>query len=50
MNKDNKENFMKEAVKTALEGMANNEGGPFGCVVVKNGKIIGRGNKKSNLN
>ncbi len=46
MNTDNKENFMKEAVKTALEGIANNEGGPFGCIVVKDGKIIGRGNNK----
>jgi len=38
--------FMKAAIKAALEGMNNNEGGPFGCVVVKNGEIIGRGNNK----
>ena len=37
---------MKEAVNAALKGMNNNEGGPFGCVVVKDGKIIGRGNNK----
>ena len=42
----NKEQFMKEAVTAALKGMNNNEGGPFGCVVVKDGEIVGRGNNK----
>ena len=37
---------MKAAVNAALKGMDNNEGGPFGCVVVKDGEIIGRGNNK----
>ncbi|MBD1262801.1 nucleoside deaminase [Maribacter polysiphoniae] len=41
-----KEKFMQEAVNAALKGMQNNEGGPFGCVVVKDGKIIGRGNNR----
>lgn len=43
---DTNEKFMSEAVKAALKGMANNEGGPFGCIVVKNGEIVGRGNNK----
>ena len=43
---NNKEQFMLEAVKAALKGMQDNEGGPFGCVIVKDGKIIGRGNNK----
>ena len=38
--------YMKEAVTAALKGMQNNEGGPFGCVIVKDGKIIGKGNNK----
>jgi tRNA(Arg) A34 adenosine deaminase TadA len=38
--------FMKAAVNAALKGMDNNEGGPFGCVVVKDGEIVGRGNNK----
>ncbi|MCB4798186.1 nucleoside deaminase [Neotamlana laminarinivorans] len=38
--------FMEEAVNAALKGMNNNEGGPFGCIVVKDGKIVGRGNNK----
>ncbi|HPE39782.1 MAG TPA: nucleoside deaminase [Bacteroidales bacterium] len=40
------EDFMKEAFKEAFQGMRNNEGGPFGAVVVLDGKIIGRGNNK----
>ena len=43
---NSKEKFMLEAVNAALKGMQNNEGGPFGCVIVKDGKIIGRGNNK----
>lgn len=38
--------FMKEAVDLSISGMKDNEGGPFGAVVVKNGKIVGRGNNK----
>ena len=38
--------FMSEAVKSAIQGMEANEGGPFGCIVVKNGEIVGRGNNK----
>ena len=38
--------FMEEAIKMAQNGIRNNEGGPFGAVVVKNGEIIGRGNNR----
>ena len=41
-----KTKFMQEAINAALKGMGNNEGGPFGCVVVRNGEIVGRGNNK----
>ena len=37
---------MDTAVKEAIRGVLNNEGGPFGCVIVKDGKIIGKGNNK----
>ncbi|CAM1364993.1 Guanine deaminase [Tenacibaculum litopenaei] len=40
------EAYMSEAVKAALRGMQNNEGGPFGCIIVKDGEIVGRGNNK----
>ncbi len=35
--------FMQAAIDLALEGMRAGKGGPFGAVVVKDGKIIGRG-------
>ena len=37
------EKFMAEAISLSKQGLLNNEGGPFGCVVVKDSKIIGRG-------
>ena len=50
MDSSNKQYFMREAVNAALQGLNNNEGGPFGCVIVKNGKIIGRGHNKVTSN
>lgn len=38
--------FMRQAVDLALEGVKRDEGGPFGCVIIHKGKIIGRGNNK----
>jgi len=35
--------FMMEAIKEAHKGIKAGHGGPFGCVIVKNGKIIARG-------
>ena len=40
------EKFMQEAIDLSETGMRNNEGGPFGCVIVKDDKIIGRGNNQ----
>ena len=38
----NKE-FMDEAVRLSKEGSSTGKGGPFGCVVVKDGKVVGKG-------
>jgi guanine deaminase len=38
--------FIGMAADLAREGVAENEGGPFGCVIVKHGHVIGRGNNK----
>jgi len=35
--------FMREAIRIALEKMRGNHGGPFGAVVVRRGQIVGRG-------
>lgn len=35
--------FMREAIQLSIEKMESGEGGPFGAVIVKNNKIIGRG-------
>jgi guanine deaminase len=40
------EKFMMVAIELSRNGINGNEGGPFGCVVVKGDKIVGRGNNK----
>lgn len=35
---------MDEAIKLAIEGVLADDGGPFGAIVVKDGKIVGKGN------
>lgn len=35
--------FMSRAIELARDGAARNEGGPFGCVIVKDGRIVGEG-------
>jgi tRNA(Arg) A34 adenosine deaminase TadA len=37
------ETFMQEAIAQAFQGVRDGYGGPFGCVIVKDNKIIGRG-------
>ena len=34
---------MREAIRLSLRKMRGNQGGPFGAVVVRRGKIVGRG-------
>jgi tRNA(Arg) A34 adenosine deaminase TadA len=42
-NTTNTDFFMKEAIALATEHMKAGDGGPFGAVIVRNGKIIARG-------
>lgn len=37
------EKFMAEAIRLSIEKMEAGEGGPFGAVVVRDGRIVGRG-------
>jgi guanine deaminase len=38
--------FIQRAIELAHNGSVQNEGGPFGAVIVKEGQIIGKGNNK----
>jgi guanine deaminase len=38
--------FMDKAIRLSKEGFLSAQGGPFGCVIVKDGKIVGSGNNK----
>lgn len=38
--------FMSDAIEQSRTGMKNNEGGPFGAVIIKDGKIVGTGNNQ----
>jgi len=40
-----KNEFMKKAIELSIESV-NNGGGPFGCVLVKNEKIVSEGSNK----
>lgn len=39
----NHEYFMEKAIELSLENMRANKGGPFGAIIVKDGKIVGTG-------
>lgn len=40
---ESQKHFLKLAIKLAQNGMEAGHGGPFGCIIVKDGKIIGKG-------
>src|ERR1035437_8167126 len=39
----NEEKYMREAIELSIQNVRSGAGGPFGAVVVKDGKIIARG-------
>ena len=40
------EKFMQEAIALSQKGVQNDEGGPFGCIIVTYDQIAGQGNDK----
>ena len=38
--------FMKLAIEEAKQGIQNQHGGPFGAVIVKDGKVVGKGHNQ----
>lgn len=41
-----KNDFMMAAIEEAYKGIEKGHGGPFGCVIVKDGKIVGKGHNE----
>jgi tRNA(Arg) A34 adenosine deaminase TadA len=41
-----KQEFMREAIRLSREGMERGDGGPFGCVIVRDDVIISSGNNQ----
>jgi guanine deaminase len=40
---EKQQEFMREAIRLSIENVQSGNGGPFGAVIVQEGKIIGRG-------
>ena len=38
--------YMQLAIDEAMEGICHGHGGPFGCVIVKDGAVVGRGHNR----
>ena len=43
------EKFMREAIELSKKCLATGTGGPFGAVIVKDGKVVGRGSNRVTL-
>ncbi len=46
MGKEQDAFYMLEAFKEAQSGASSGHGGPFGCVIVRDGQIVGRGHNE----
>jgi len=46
MGKELKKEFMGKAISLAMANVVNLKGGPFGAVIVKDGKIVGNGSNQ----
>jgi len=42
--------FMRQAIRLATENVTSGRGGPFGCVIVKDGKVIATGSNQVTAN
>lgn len=40
------ERFMQRAIELAQQGVDSNAGGPFGCVIARDGRIVGEGSNQ----
>lgn len=37
---------MREAIKLSVDGVRSGKGGPFGCVIARDGRVVGRGSNQ----
>lgn len=40
------DDFLREAIRESAAGMNAGDGGPFGCIIVRDGQIVGRGHNR----
>src|SRR5688572_5640469 len=43
---DKETKFLERAIELSRQGMQNGQGGPFGCVIVLDGRIVGEGSNQ----
>jgi guanine deaminase len=43
---ESNETFMREAIRLSEDAVRSGKGGPFGCVVVRAGRVVGRGSNQ----
>ena len=43
MTSQNDKKYLQEAITLAKQGVKDGAGGPFGCVIVRDGEVVGRG-------
>ncbi len=46
MKMEDKKKFMREAIQLSIDSMRAGNGGPFGAVIVKDGKVIAQGSNR----
>ena len=40
---ENDRHFLRQAIELARQGSEDGMGGPFGCIIVKDGVVVGKG-------
>jgi tRNA(Arg) A34 adenosine deaminase TadA len=43
MASENDRKYLQQAIELAKQGIKDGMGGPFGCIIVKDGEVVGRG-------
>jgi tRNA(Arg) A34 adenosine deaminase TadA len=43
MASENDRKYLQQAIELAKQGVKDGMGGPFGCIIVKDGEVVGRG-------